>query len=203
MKARVVKVLAVIGGIAIVAGIGGLVIGWGMLSGGLSARPAPSAFEEWAALKLRKLAVPGRYTAMKNPVAVDDATLKQAMEHWADHCSTCHANDGSGQTTMGRNMYPRPPDMRGGRTQHMSDGEIYYVINQGIRLTGMPAWGEPGDDDRESWKLVAFIRKLPSLTPAEVQAMKAMNPVPARVARENEEEQEFLNGGESSGHSGH
>lgn len=203
MKSRVVKVLAVIGGIAIAAGIVGLVIGWGMMSGGLSARPAPSAFEEWGARKLRKLAVSGRYTAMKNPVAVDDATLKQAMEHWADHCATCHANDGSGQTTMGRNMYPRPPDMRGGRTQQMSDGEIYYVINQGIRLTGMPAWGEPGDDDRESWKLVAFIRKLPSLTPAEVQAMKAMNPAPAGVARENQEEEEFLNGGEPSGHSGH
>jgi hypothetical protein len=85
----------------------------------------------------------------------------------------------------------------------MSDGEIYYVINQGIRLTAMPAWGEPGDDDRDSWELVAFIRKLPTLTPEEIDAMKALNPVPARAARAKQEEDDFLNEEEPKGHKGH
>jgi mono/diheme cytochrome c family protein len=85
----------------------------------------------------------------------------------------------------------------------MSDGEIYYVIDQGIRLTGMPAWGKPGDDDRESWALVSFIRKLPTLTPAEVEAMKAMNPVPARAAQAKQAEDTFLDDDNSDAHAGH
>lgn len=140
---------------------------------------------------------------MKNPVAVSEEMLGGAMAHWADHCAICHANDGSGRTTMGRNMYPRPPDMRSPRTQQKSDGELYYVINQGVRLTGMPAWGTPGDDDRESWERVAFIRKLPTLTPSELESMKAMNPIPANVAKAKRDEEDFLNDEEPKGHKGH
>lgn len=203
MKARLVKVLAVIGALAVLGGLVGLFLAWRMVSGGLGARPDPSRLEEWSALKLRNLAVPGKYKRMKNPIAVDDEALKGAMAHWADHCAICHANDGSGGTTIGRNMYPRPPDMRGPRTQRLSDGEIYYFINQGIRLTGMPAWGTPGDDDRASWELVAFIRKLPTLTPAEVESMKALNPVPASAAKAKREEDEFLNDEEPKDHKHH
>ena len=75
------------------------------------------------------------------------------MEHWADHCSPCHANNGSGDTMYGKTMYPRPPDMRRKETQEMSDGELYYTIQNGIMLSGMPAFGAPGDDDLDSWKL--------------------------------------------------
>ena len=60
----------------------------------------------------------------------------------ADHCATCQANGGSGQTEIGQNLYPKAPDMRLPRTQNLRDGEIYYIINNGVRLTGMPAWGE-------------------------------------------------------------
>lgn len=203
MKTRVVKVLAVIGALAVVGGIVGLVVVWRMVKAGWTARPTPSSFEESLALRLRKLAVPGKYNRMKNPIVADEALLKDAMAHWADHCAVCHANDGGGRTTLGQGMYPRPPDMRAARTQQMSDGEIYYVINQGIRLTGMPAWGTPGDDDRDSWELVAFIRRLPALTPAEVQSMKALNPVPASAAKERREEDDFLNDEEPNSHHGH
>jgi mono/diheme cytochrome c family protein len=200
---RIVKVLAVVGALAILGGMVGAIVAWRMLASGMSARPTPSPLEERVALKLRKLAVSGRYKQMKNPVTTDAEFLRGAMEHWADHCATCHANDGSGKTPVGSNMYPRPPDMRASRTQGMSDGEIYYVINQGIRLTGMPAWGKPGDDDRESWQLVAFIRTLPTLTAAQVEAMKAMNPVPARAVKAQQEEDEFLDGDNSDAHKGH
>lgn len=203
MKTRLVNVFAVIGALAVLGGLLGLFLVWRMVSAGFGARTDPSGLEAWSALKLRKLAVPGRYKDMRSPVAVGDEARKGAMAHWADHCAVCHANDGSGRTTMGQNMYPRPPDMRAARTQKMSDGEIYYVINQGIRLTGMPAWGTPGDDDRASWELVAFIRKLPTLTPAEIESMKAMNPVPASVAKAKREEDDFLNDEQPKDHKGH
>ena len=189
---RLTRVLAVIGTVAIVAALAGVVVAVGVVRRGFSARPSPSAAEEWLALKVRRLAVPERYRTMKNPAAFDDATRKDAMAHWADHCAGCHANDGSGETSMGQLMYPRPPDMRKARTQDLSDGELYYAINQGIRLTGMPAWGEPGDDDLGSWELVGFVRTLPTLTPAQLEEMKTMNPVPASVMKARQDEDDFL-----------
>jgi mono/diheme cytochrome c family protein len=122
--------------------------------------------------------------------------LAAARAHWADHCASCHANDGSGQTEMGKLMYPRPPDMRLAGTQGLTDGALYAVIKNGIRLTGMPAWGEPGNADLESWKLVAFIRQLPLLTPADLREMAKMNPVSPMEQHEATAEEEFLNGGD-------
>jgi hypothetical protein len=75
----------------------------------------------------------------------------------------------------GKTMYPRPPDMHQKDTQEMSVGELYYTIKKGIRLTGMPAFGDSGDDDVDSW-LVSFIRHLPQLMPAEETEMQHLNP---------------------------
>jgi mono/diheme cytochrome c family protein len=189
---RLTKYLAVLGAafVVLTAVVGGAAVL--LLRQGISARPSPSGLEASVALWLRGLAIPGRYENMKNPVTANPEVIRTAMEHWADHCASCHANDGSGRTEMGQNMYPRPPDMRGKRTQSMSDGELYYIINQGVRLSGMPAWGTPGDNDRGSWELVAFIRRLPSLTPAEIDAMKAMNPVSASQVKAKQDEDAFL-----------
>jgi mono/diheme cytochrome c family protein len=77
--------------------------------------------------------------------------LAEARAHFADHCAICHSNNGSGNTQIGQNLYPKAPDMRLPQTQNLSDGEIYYTIHNGIRLTGMPAWGTEVKDD-DSWK---------------------------------------------------
>ncbi|HLV85867.1 MAG TPA: cytochrome c [Candidatus Sulfotelmatobacter sp.] len=118
------------------------------------------------------------------------------MDHWADHCATCHANNGSGDTEMGRNFYPPAPDMRNAETQSLSDGELYYIIRNGVPLTGMPAWGDPnlGNSDSQTWALVSFIRHLPALTQGEVAAMQKLNPKSATEREEEQEEEEFLNG---------
>src|SRR5579883_1887561 len=110
---------------------------------GLSARSEPSALEQFAAGKVRRWAIPVAARRLPNPLPATHETLQQGKEHWADHCATCHANDGSGDTEMGRNLYPRAPDMRKPATQSLSDGELYYIIRNGVPLTGMPAWGDP------------------------------------------------------------
>ena len=66
-------------------------------------------------------------------------------------------------------MFPRAPDMRLPDTQNQTDGEIYWIIENGIRLTGMPAWGPGGDNDADTWKLVHFIRHLNELTPQQLK----------------------------------
>lgn len=195
MKARLVKLLAFTGALALVALLLAAIAATRMLSGGLSARPEPSKLEAELALAARIRALPARYRELKNPVTLDEKSFRRAMEHWADHCASCHANDGSG-SQMGRLMYPRAPDLCAARTQQLSDGMLYWAINQGVPLTGMPAWGKSGDDDESSWELVAFVRALPKLTPAQLEEMKTMNPVPASALKAKQEEDDFLQGAE-------
>ncbi|HEY7388367.1 MAG TPA: c-type cytochrome, partial [Bryobacteraceae bacterium] len=132
---------------------------------GLSAAAQPSWLERWVARQARAVAMPAGARDQANPVADSPEILAEGRAHWADHCALCHANDGSGDTMMGKHMYPPAPDMRKPDTQKLSDGELFYIIQNGIRLTGMPAWSGGSEHDAEdSWKLVRFIRHLPALT---------------------------------------
>jgi len=153
--------------------------------------------EAFAAVRVRRWAIPEATRQLINPVPLNDETLQHGREHWADHCATCHANNGSGDTEMGRNLYPRVPDMCKPATQSLSDGELYYIIRNGVPLTGMPAWGDLalGDADMQSWTLVSFIRHLPALSPDEVRAMEKLNPKTATEREEEQAEEEFLTGG--------
>src|SRR5215831_6790751 len=114
-----------------------------------SPRAHPSSIEELAAQIARGMALPRDAREKRNPVPNSPDVLKDGREHWADHCAVCHANDGSGDIAMGRQMYPPAPDMRKERTQRMSDGELFYIIENGIRLSGMPAWGTGKESDEQ------------------------------------------------------
>ena len=153
---------------------------------------------------LALLAIPAVARQMTSPSPSTPATVKAGMEHFADHCAICHGNDGSGDTEIGKGLYPKAPDMRTDETQNLSDGELYYIIENGIRFTGMPGWGTgkgDGDDPdggHDTWALVHFIRHLPKLTEAEAQEMKALNPKGPEEWEQEQQMQEFLkNGGES------
>jgi mono/diheme cytochrome c family protein len=157
-----------------------IVMGVRILRHGFDAHKAPSNLETTVARKLRHLAIPKIDREEENPWATvaTPQVMKDAREHFADHCAQCHANDGSGDVEMGKGLYPKAPDMRLPATQNLTDGELYYIITRGVPLTGMPAWGDLtyGQDD-ESWQLVLFIRHLPHLTDAEIAEMKLYNPV--------------------------
>ncbi len=194
MKTRTKLMLGVVATIALI----GLCILASMLRHGLSARVQPTALEAALARSMRLLAMPRAARTAKNPVPLSDEVLTEGRAHFADHCALCHGNDGRGETQIGRNLYPKAPDMTSSATQSLSDGELFYIIKNGIRLTGMPAWGEDiREDDRESWKLVHFIRHLPRITQEEVEDMKAMNPKTRKEREEEEEIERFLRGKES------
>ena len=133
---------------------------------GFSAREEPAWYEKVLARHARRIATPAGAKELKNPFPLTEASLTEAREHWVAHCSTCHALDGSGSTTIGRNLYPKAPDMRDAETQKLSDGELFYIISNGVRFTGMPAWGEE-DSAKSIWELVGYIRRLPALSPEE------------------------------------
>lgn len=182
--------------VMIAAAISGGLIYIKTQTNGFSARANPTALEAMAARTARSLSLSAAVRDRQNPVPSSTQVLKAGLEHWADHCALCHANDGSGNTEMGRLMYPPAPDMRGPETQRLTDGELFYIIENGIRLTGMPAWGSgSAKDQQDTWKLVRFIRHLPALTAVELEQMKEFNPRSPQEIREEMEEQEFLNGG--------
>lgn len=174
------------------AGLVLAVAGWGAFHSGFSARSAPSAIESRIAPMILRASVSREYKSLANPVGSDPETLREGMEHYADHCASCHANDGSGDTLYGRGLNPPPPDLRASATQSKTDGELYAVIQNGVRMGGMPAFGQPGEHDHGSWELVIFIRHLPRLTPDELVAMQGMNPITPSEMKERQEEDQFL-----------
>src|SRR5579862_9812256 len=175
-----------------------LLLGTGFWSSGLGsnccgARREPSRIETTVARLARSWSLPPGARQTKNPFSTSPQLLQEASRHFADHCAFCHGNDGSGNSEMGQNLYPPAPDMRLPETQQLSDGELYYIIHNGVRWTGMPAWGDPGDDP-DSWKLVLFIRHLPNLTPDELRDMQRFNPTSPAEQEEEKQEEDFLNG---------
>ena len=135
---------------------------------GFSARPEGSAAEAWLAGQARAWSLPAAYREMRNPVECSTAALAEARAHWADHCAGCHANNGSGDSMLGLMLIIQLLDMRLPATQGQPDGGLYFTIKNGVRFTGMPAFGEPGDRDSETWKLVCFVRHLPRIASEEV-----------------------------------
>ena len=126
---------------------------------GFSTADQPSYLERTVARTARNLAIPRKARLESNPWKATPEVLKEARESFLDRCAVCHGPDGSGQTVVGRNLYPKVPDLRLPQTQNLTDGEIRYIIRNGVRLTGMPGWAKPHDEQSDdSWKLVLFIR---------------------------------------------
>jgi mono/diheme cytochrome c family protein len=167
---------------------------WLVSAKGFSARTPPTPVERVVMRAIHRLSLPYSARGLANPVAFSPEVWAQSRAHFADHCASCHGNDGSGQTEIGQNLFPRAPDMRLAATQDKSDGELYWIIENGIRLTGMPAWGKGGNDDTDSWKLVHFVRHLSQLTAEQLKEMAAANPKSPAELQEEKDDERFLAG---------
>jgi mono/diheme cytochrome c family protein len=189
--------LLIVAGLALVGAVAGVLV---MAGHGFSTREQPSALEEMLARTMRRLATPSYVRAARNPVSPTAEVLARARAHFADHCATCHGNDGRGQTKLGQNLYPKAPDMTAATTQSLTDGELFSIIENGIRLTGMAAFGSPDPgDDAETCELVHLIRRLPTLTPEEIAEMEELNPKSRAQFEEEDAIRRFLAGeGEGS-----
>jgi predicted CXXCH cytochrome family protein len=149
----------------------GAVYGLLLIRRGFSAKDEPSLPERVLARLVRNVSIPLIEARKANPLQPTFDVLHDARDKFLDRCSVCHAHDGSGQTQVGRNLYPKPPDLRQPATQKLSDGQLHYIIENGVRLTGMPAWAASHQQlDSDSWKLVLYIRDLRVLTPQEKSA---------------------------------
>ena len=137
---------------------------------GFRATSTPSAFETTVARGLRNIAIPRQERQRKNPFIGDAEALEQGRQEFFTRCAVCHGIDGSGKTQIGLHEYPRVPDLRASATQNLSDGEIHYIIKNGVQLSGMPAFGSPHRiSGPESWELALFVRSLRPLSKSELQ----------------------------------
>jgi len=189
---RRTKVVLVASGAAIVVAA---VLLASMLRYGFSAHDEPTWMEVRIARVMRHWAAPADLRRARNPVPLTPEVLAEARAHFADHCALCHGNDGKAQSGMGKQMYPRTPDLTLAATQALSDGEIFSIIENGVRLTGMPGFGSgTAESAYGTWTLVHFIRHLPKLKPEEMAEMQKLNPKSPAEWQQMQEEEVFLAG---------
>ena len=168
---------------------------WYVRATNLSALPEPHPAEARLARAVRRFAVPAVVQEQRNPIPLTSDVVDAGRAHFADHCAGCHANDGSGDTEMGRNLFPKAPDMRLPATQSLTDGELFWVIEHGVRFTGMPGWSTgTKEGEAASWHLVHFVRHLPDITEAELEDIAERNPRSREEVRQDVEAERFLRG---------
>ena len=127
-------------------------------------------------------------------VAPDDLTdpkrIASGAGQYAEMCSTCHLAPGMARTEISRGLYPRAPELR--RGSRSTPAEDFWVVKHGVKATGMPAWGVTHGDEL-LWDVVAFLRKLPKLSPANYQAIIRSAP------KSHDEMMEEIGGGDGHG----
>ena len=140
-------------------------------AGGFSAESEPGALERTLAPRLMRLSIPADAQQRENPFREDATVWRTAVDHFEDHCATCHGDDGRGRVSMGENMYPNASDLSDSGVQNLSDGALFYIIQNGVRWTGMPGWKYEHSAD-DTWRLVSFIRQIPTLSPADLASAR-------------------------------
>jgi mono/diheme cytochrome c family protein len=108
---------------------------------------------------------------MKNPYGGDPSAIATGLRHYRENCIDCHGARDIDTTEFAKGLMPGPPMLDMKDVQEMSDGEMYWIVSHGLRMTGMPAFS-PTHSDEEIWKIVAFVRHLPKLTDAEVAELR-------------------------------
>ncbi|MGH9475782.1 MAG: cytochrome c [Terriglobales bacterium] len=144
-----------------------------LIAAACSARSKPSSLETKLANVAKDVVIPLESQNLKNPTPDSELTVAQGRQIYIGHCALCHSLDGHGQNPLGLAMYPPAMDLTSPHVQGWKDAELYWIISNGIRLTGMPGWSgmlTSGD----IWKVTRFIHALPKLTPAETTRLAAL-----------------------------
>ncbi len=133
-----------------------------------------SALMHWILHTTMEQSIERRADAIKLPVNIallDPATIERGFRHYDEMCTGCHGAPGIQPGKMHDGLNPEPPTLTE-EVREMSPAELFWVIKNGVRMTGMPAWG-PGHSDDKIWVMVAFLKALPDITATQYKAMQA------------------------------
>jgi mono/diheme cytochrome c family protein len=151
----------------------GLLGGYLVLKSGLipaNADAKPGRLETWAAKTSLNAAIAREAPAGPNPVALSDANLIAGIQLYGQHCAICHGTakgDGSA-SPVAKGLYPQPPQLASDGVEDDPEGESFWKIQHGIRMTGMPSWAG-ALSDQEIWTLALFLKHMDKLPPAAQQ----------------------------------
>ncbi len=120
----------------------------------------------------KDVVIPIEAKTLKNPLAQNTDAVQEGQHIFMASCAMCHGTDGHALTGLGLAMYPPAMDMTSPHVQHWTEAELFWIIQNGVRLTGMPAW-KSMISEADTWKLVAFIRALPRLQSAALPENEA------------------------------
>jgi mono/diheme cytochrome c family protein len=158
----------------------------------VAATVPPSRMERRLATLALDKSVARRAPDQKNPLAMNAETLRKGLHEFGENCLVCHGAPGVDPGEIGQGLNPGAPDLTLPRVQARTDGQLFWITANGIRMTGMPAFG-PTHDDNEIWQIVAFLRHLPEITDEEQRELekeageeeeeKAETPAPGGPAR--------------------
>ena len=155
----------------------------GALLTGCTADKQPSKEETSLANAAKDVVIPLEAGKKRNPLPETDEVVSQGQQVFVGSCTLCHGGDGRGETSIGRHMDPPAMDLNSAHVQHWSDAELFWIIQNGVHLTGMPSWKSSISDD-DTWKLARFIHNLPRIEAAS-NPTAVPSPVQAAVSAQD------------------
>jgi mono/diheme cytochrome c family protein len=175
------RILAAIGALAIIVAGGAAVFFFGGFYNVAGTQEDP-AIVHWALVKVRTNSIV-RHAHDQAPPGFDDAAkVKAGAREFAEHgCVNCHGAPGVKWAKFSEGLHPDPPDLKE-VVPELTPSQLFWVIKNGINMTGMPGFAAAGATDEDIWAIVAFLKKLPSVSEADYKAWVAPPAAPAPPA---------------------
>jgi len=163
------RLLATIGVLAILAVIGAAIYFFGGYYSVAAANPNPGILD-WALARIRNASIE-HYAPAPSPVRLDDpAVVREGARAYSElGCVNCHGAPGVDWAKFSEGLRPDPPDLKD-VAKVLEPGEIFWVVKNGINMTGMPSFGLIKAEDNKMWAIAAFVKKLPTISPADYKA---------------------------------
>jgi mono/diheme cytochrome c family protein len=177
------RFLALIGALAIIVGIGAAVFFLGGFYSVAGTAEDPGIVR-WALTQVRIASI-SRHATDQPPANINDAqTVQAGAKAYAAHgCANCHGAPGVPWLKYSEGLHPDPPDLK--EVAGLSPAQLFWVVKNGINMTGMPSFQLAGAKDEEIWAIAAFIKKLPTVSEADFKAWTSPPAAPVAPAPAN------------------
>ena len=163
------RILAAIGALTIIIGIGAAAYIFGGFYSVAGTAEDP-AIVEWALMRVRKASINRHAQHQPPPSIKDPGSVEAGARAFAAHgCANCHGAPGVNWAKFSEGLHPDPPDLKE-VVGELSPAQLFWVIKNGINMTGMPSFAQAGANDDEIWSMVAFLKKLPTVSEADYKA---------------------------------
>ena len=175
------RILAVIGALAIIVGVGAAAFLFGGFYSVAGTAEDPDILT-WSLSRVRTASI-DRHANDQPPASINEpASVQAGAKAYASHgCTTCHGGPGVNWAKFSEGLHPDPPDLKE-VVNELSQAQLFWVIKNGINMTGMPSFAQAGAKDDDIWSIVAFLKKLPSVSEADYKAWTTSSEAPAPAA---------------------